>query len=166
MVKEVPLPPEGRSPTAFGDTTQVLGKKVRQNVVAEAQLDAATFGETGQGTILDIEVPPAKRAITVQVDQVTGVGTTIKTGDYVDMVVGIRADKFPVITTNPVDNTFTVVAGVNGTSVKLLLQGMQVLGTLLPPPPTQAEGQQPQEGQQPATALNGQQEIVALSVDD
>ena len=64
----------------------------------------------------------------------TGVGTVIKTGDYVDMVVGIRADKFPVITTNPADDSFTVVAGLNGTSVKLLLQGMQVLGTLLPPP--------------------------------
>ncbi len=106
------------------------------------------------------------RAITVQVDQVTGVGTVIKTGDYVDMVVGIRADKFPVITTNPVDDTFTVVSGINGTSVKLLLQGMQVLGTLLPPPPAQAQGQegQPAHGET-GTALTGQQEIVALSVD-
>ena len=124
-------------------------------------------GETGQGTILDIEVPAGKRAITVEVDQVTGVGTAIKPGDYVDMVVGITADKFPVITTNPADNSFSIVAGINGTSVKLLLQGMQVLGTLLPPPPAQAQGQ---EGQPPAegesgTALTGQQEIVALSVD-
>ena len=92
----------------------------------------------------------------------TGVGTVIKTGDYVDMVVGIRADKFPVITTNPADDSFTVVAGLNGTSVKLLLQGMQVLGTLLPPPTTTtAEG----TPEQPGTALTGQQEIVALSVD-
>ena len=96
----------------------------------------------------------------------TGVGTVIKTGDYVDMVVGIRADKFPVITTNPADDSFTVVSGLNGTSVKLLLQGMQVLGTLLPPPPTHGAGQ---EGQprtvRPGTALTGQQEIVALAVD-
>jgi pilus assembly protein CpaB len=165
MVTEVKLPPEGRSASAFGDTTQVLGRKVRENVVKDAQLTAETFGDTGQGTILDIEVPPGKRAITVQVDQVTGVGTVIKTGDYVDMVVGIRADKFPVITTNPADDTFTVVSGINGTSVKLLLQGMQVLGTLLPPPTTTTtEGAQPTEGSG-GTALTGQQEIVALSVD-
>jgi pilus assembly protein CpaB len=167
MVKEVKLPAEGRSATAFGDVSQVLGRKVRQAVATDAQLTAETFGETGQGTILDIEVPAGKRAITVEVDQVTGVGTTIKPGDYVDMVVGITADKFPVITTNPADNSFSIVAGINGTSVKLLLQGMQVLGTLLPPPPAQAQGQ---EGQPPAegesgTALTGQQEIVALSVD-
>jgi Flp pilus assembly protein CpaB len=167
MVKEVQLPPEGRSSTAFGSVSLVLGKTVRQPVSAEAQLTAETFGEATQGTIGDIEVPPTKRAITVQVDQVTGVGTTIKPGDYVDMVVGIRADKFPVITTNPADNSFTVVAGINGTSVKLLLQGMQVLGTLLPPPPQTTSGQegQPPASGQPGTALNGQQEIVALAVD-
>ena len=74
---------------------------------------------------------------------------SIKPGDYVDMVVGIPSDKFPVITTNPADDSFTVVAGINGTSVKLLLQGMQVLGTLLPPPPLRTtsgqEGQPPPE---------------------
>ena len=50
--------------------------------------------------------------------------------------------------------------------MKLLLQGMQVLGTLLPPPPAQAEGQgeQPTTGE-PGTALTGQQQIVALAVD-
>jgi pilus assembly protein CpaB len=165
MVTEVQLPQEGRSPTAFGDVSLVIGKTVRQPVATGAQLTAETFGETGSGgsTMDDIAVPPGRRAITVQVDQVTGVGTVIKTGDFVDMVVGIRADKFPVITTNPADDTFTIVSGINGTSVKLLLQGMQVLGTLLPPPPAQAEGQQP-DGQ-PGTALTGQQEIVALSVD-
>ena len=167
MVTKVDLPAAGRSATAFGDTSQVIGRVVRQAVAKDAQLTAETFGETTTGTIGNIDVPPTKRAITVQVDQVTGVGTTIKPGDYVDMVVGIRADKFPVITTNPADNSFTVVAGINGTSVKLLLQGMQVLGTLLPPPPANTTGQegQPPASGQPGTALNGQQEIVALAVD-
>src|SRR4029079_7728775 len=134
MVTNKDLLPEQRSATASVDPSQVVGRIVRQPVVTGAQLTAETFGEATSGTIGDIEVPPTKRAITVQVDQVTGVGTTIKPGDYVDMVVAIRADKFPVIMTNPADNSFTVVAGINGTSVKLLLQGMQVLGTLLPPP--------------------------------
>jgi Flp pilus assembly protein CpaB len=167
MVTKIDLPAAGRSATAFGDTSQVVGRVVRQAVAKDAQLTAETFGETTTGTIGNIDVPPTKRAITVQVDQVTGVGTTIKPGDYVDMVVGIRADKFPVITTNPADNSFTVVAGINGTSVKLLLQGMQVLGTLLPPPPQNTSGQegQPPPSGQPGTALNGQQEIVALAVD-
>ena len=164
-VTTIKLPPASRSSGAYGDVTQVLGKKVREAVVANAQLTPDTFGETSQGQIVDIEVPKGKRAITVQVDQVTGVGTVIKTGDYVDMVVLLPPEQFPVITANAQDNSFTVVAGLNGTSVKLLLQGMQVLGTLLPPPTAQAAPAEGQPSAQPGTALNGQQEIVALEVD-
>ena len=112
--------------------------------------------------------PAGQRAIAVQVDQVTGVGTVIKTGDYVDMVVGFTADKFPVITVNPTDQSFTVVAGLNGTSVKVLLQGMQVLGTLLPPPRSHDDASRPPPARPTeggSTALNGQQEIVILAVD-
>ena len=108
----------------------------------------------------------------VQVDQVTGVGTVIKTGDYVDMVVGLTGDKFPVVTVNPADDSVTVVSGLNSTSVKLLLQGMQVLGTLLPPaarpprPTTTAAARRPDGNpSQPGTTLNGQQQIVILAVD-
>ena len=120
-VTVVDKPIAGRDADAFGDVSQVLGKTVREPVVADAAITAKTLTGGRAGQILDIQVPPGRRAITVQVDQVTGVGTVIKTGDYVDMVVGIRADKFPVITTNPVDDTFTIVSGINGTSVKLLL---------------------------------------------
>ena len=150
-----------RDQDAFGDVSQVLGKIVREPVVAGAAITARTLSGGTVGQILDIQVPPTKRAITVQVDQVTGVGTVIRTGDYVDMVVGFQADKFPVITADPASNGFTVVAGLNGTSVKVLLQGMQVLGTLLPPP---AAAQDPAVEGEPGTALTGQQEIVALAV--
>jgi pilus assembly protein CpaB len=158
---------DARNPGAYQDPSQVVGKVVRQPVTAGAQIDANTFGLTTEGKILDLDVPPGQRAIAVQVDQVTGVGTVIKTGDYVDMVIGVTADKFPVITVNPTDQSFTVVAGLNGTSVKVLIQGMQVLGTLLPPPETTNEGQPPASGaptEGGSTALNGQQEIVVLSV--
>jgi hypothetical protein len=41
---------------------------------------------------------------------------------------------------------------------------MQVMGTLLPPPPAQAEGQEPPAPGDGPTALTGQQQIVILSV--
>jgi len=166
MVTTEQKPLTGRDPDAFGDVSQVLGQTVREPVVAGAAITARTLSGGQAGQILNIRVPPGRRAMTVQVDQVTGVGTVIKTGDYVDMVVGFPPDAFPVITTNPVDDSFTVVSGLNARSVKVLLQGMQVLGTLLPPPPAQAEGQEGQPAQgETGTALTGQQEIVALSVD-
>ncbi len=158
----------GRDTDAFGDTSQVLGKIVRQPVVIGGAITARTLSGGQQGQVLDIECPATMRCISVQVDQVTGVGTVIKTGDYVDLIMALQADKFPVITADEETNTFTVVAGLNSTSVKLVLQGMQVLGTLLPPqdpaaqPAPAASGAPPA---QPGTTLSGQQEIVILAVD-
>lgn len=156
-------PVEAREPGALGDISQAIGKVVREPVSAGAQITTATFTGGETGTVLDIQTPPGKRSIAVQVDQVSGVGTVIKTGDYVDMVVGFSGDKFPVITINPADDSFTVVAGLNSTSVKVMIQGMQVLGTLLPPPTGTTDGTD--TGTDTGTALTGQQQIVILAVD-
>ena len=157
-------PVTGRDTDAFGDTSQVIGKIVRQPVVTGAAITARTLTGGQQGQILDIECPETMRCISVQVDQVTGVGTVIKTGDYVDLIMALQADKFPVITADEETNTFTVVAGLNNTSVKLVLQGMQVLGTLLPPPPAAAQGAEGAPPAETGTVLTGQQEIVILAV--
>jgi pilus assembly protein CpaB len=151
-----------RKAGAFGDPGQVIGLPVRRMITAEAQLEAADFIDTHN--IVDIHVPATKLAMAIQVDQVSGVGTLIKTGDYVDMIVGLTGDKFPVVTLNPTDKSITVVAGLNSTSVKLLLSGMQVLGTLLPPPPAAAEAAPAPSGQ-PTTTLTGNQEMVIVAVD-
>lgn len=153
-------------PGAFTDVSQVIGQTARQPVATGAQVTADTLSGGTQGQLLDIQTPPGMRSIAVQVDQVTGVGTVIKTGDYVDMIVGLSGDKFPVITVNPADDSVTVVSGLNSTSVKVLLQGMQVLGTLLPTPETAppADGGSTDNPSEPGTTLNGQQEIVILAV--
>ena len=85
-----------------------------------------------------------------------------RVGDYVDVVVGFPGDVFPVIQIDPETDLVTPVAGLNGTSVKLLIQQLQVIGILLPPPPTDAQGE-PVEGD---PTLTGQQEIVIVAVDE
>ena len=155
------------TPGAFTNPSQVIGQIVRQQVTKGAQITAATLnGGNSPGQIGNLECPATLRCMAVQVDQVSGVGTVIKTGDFVDAVVGLTADKFPVITVSPVDNSITVVQGLNSTSVKLLLQGLQVMGTLLPPaaPPAEGSTASPAPSGGPSTALTGQQEIVILAV--
>ena len=150
------VPLDAITPGAYKDPSQVIGQIVRQPAAKGAQITSATIGASTSGQITTVDCPPTMRCMAVQVDQVSGVGTVIKTGDYVDMVVGLTADKFPVITISPVDNSVTVVTGLNGTSVKLL-----------PPVTPPAEGEAtasapPTSGG--STALNGQQEIVILAV--
>ena len=161
-------PIDQRKTSAFTSKELIIGQVARRPIVTGAQLEAADFdtSTTGCGTI---DVPKDLRAIAIQVDQVSGVGTIINTGDYVDLLVGFTGDKFPVVTLNPTDNTITAVGNLNGTSVKLLLEGMQVLCRQLPPPPPPAQGQT--QGTTtttgttaPQTSLNGQQEIVIVGV--
>jgi Flp pilus assembly protein CpaB len=165
-----------RLPGAFTDISQVVGQIARQQVATGGQITQATLSGGTSGEIVNIDCPVTLRCMALQVDQVSGVGTVIKTGDYVDMVVGLTADKFPVITVTPADNSIAVVSGLNSTSVKLLLQGLQVMGTLLPPPPATTETTAPTPAPSGApssapgttggssTALNGQQQIVIVAV--
>jgi pilus assembly protein CpaB len=147
-----------RDAAAFGDTSLVVGKIVRTNVVAGKQLTAEDFDVTGAP--LTIDTPLGLRAFALQVDQVSGVGTLIRTGDYVDVVVGFQT--WPLVTLDPATGSLTAGPATNPTSTKLVLQGMQVLGTLLPPVAAPAEGEAaPADG---GTALTGQQEIVILGV--
>ena len=150
---------------AFRDPSQVIGQVARETVGSGAQITSATVGASQGGQITNIQCPVNQRCIAVQVDQLTGVGTVIKTGDYVDMIIGLAGAEFPVITTNPVDSAVTVVTGLNGTSVKVVLPGLQVVGTLLPPVAATPQASPGTAGTTaPGTALADIQEIVILSV--
>jgi pilus assembly protein CpaB len=162
MLKVQTLPIDQRKTQAFQNPGQIIGQTARRKITIDAQLEAADFNASSGG-LRQIDVPPGQRAIAVQVDQVSGVGTIIRTGDYVDMVVGLTGDKFPVVEIDPDDESITVVAGLNTTSVKLLIEGMQVLGTALPAAPAAAEGAPAPSGQ-PETTLTGNQELVILGV--
>jgi Flp pilus assembly protein CpaB len=153
-----------RDPTAFGSTSLLLGKIAGKDIPQGKQLTADDFNRRGNQTT--VTVPQGMRAISVTVDQGSGVGTLVRTGDYVDLVVGITGDKFPVITLTT-DNSFQVVSGINATSAKVLIQGMQVIGTLLPAP-TAAQAEAAKANQngnnEGGASLNNQSEIVILAV--
>ncbi|HLA15838.1 MAG TPA: Flp pilus assembly protein CpaB [Candidatus Limnocylindrales bacterium] len=143
------------APGVLTTISLTIGQTVRQDIVTGQPITSDVFGG---GT--DIKVPPGFLGVAIQVDQTTGAGTLIKAGDYVDVVVGFVGEVFPVIQIDPETELVTPIPGLNGTSVKLLIQQLQVIGTLLPPPPTDAQGE-PVEGE---PTLTGQQEIVIVAV--
>jgi Flp pilus assembly protein CpaB len=153
---------------SFGDVSQVIGQIARQPVVAGGQITQTTLTGGFTGTVIDIQTPAGLRAIAVRVDQTSGVGTVIKTGDYVDTLIALTEEQFASVTEDPANAEQLIVTnpGPKGASVKLILQGMQVLGTLLPPvaPPAPAAEGQPVASAAPGTVLNEQQEIVILAV--
>jgi len=152
-----------RKPTAFTSAELVIGQVTRRPITTGAQLENADF-DTTSTTLARLDVPAGLRGMSIQVDQVSGVGTVINTGDYVDVVVGFTTDRFPVVTINPDDESITVVAGLSGTSVKMLIEGRQVLGRLLPPPAAAAQGAASPAPDGGTSFDATQQEIVIVGV--
>ena len=150
---------------AYTDVSLVIGQTARRSVLTGALITPDVF--TGSsGSIADIEVPSGMVAIAIQVDQLSGVGTIIKAGDHVDLVTGLTGGvNVPLVnwqTAVPPASFVKVPEDeYNTTSVKTLVQGLQVLGTLLPPPTATTATGGPQAS--PGVSLNGQLEIVILA---
>ena len=127
---------------AFQDPSQVVGQVARQPVATGAQITQTTLNGGLSGTVINVQTPAGQRAIAVRVDQISGVGTVIKTGDYVDAIMALTEEQFASIVPDPTNKNLVTVTnpGPKGATIKLIVQGMQVLGTLLPPvaPPPSA----------------------------
>jgi Flp pilus assembly protein CpaB len=149
---------------AFVDSALIIGKTIRQSVSAGAYISTAMITGDSTGSA-GIDVPAGFVGAAVRVDQVSGVGALIKPGDFVDVITGITTvERVPLMTwtTDPktgvagwvkVDDSF-----YNHTTVKTLVQGLMVLGTLSTP--GLDTGANAGAG---ATTINGSEEIVILA---
>jgi Flp pilus assembly protein CpaB len=162
---------ENRAGDVIGDPSLIVGQVVRTDVVTGAQMTQSMFATTGLGQNPTRLLPIGLRAMAVQVDQVSSVGSLISVGDRVDAVVGwgggncATSRDFPVSTIDKTTGQPTPVAGLGGNSTKLLLQNMQVVGALLPPAPATTAGQATPAPGSTGTALgSAPSEMVILAV--
>ena len=169
VVKEVPV--TSAPVDAFSDPSQVVGRIARQQINAGDTITTADFasGNTAQGDQIVKALKPGFRAIAVQVDQNSGVGTLIQPGDRVDLVMGIKIQTYvaPTGVGAAASQLPQPVPGGPQLSVKDIIQNLEVLGTLTPPVTTTTTGQQQTQPAPSAGApvgLTGQQMIVILAV--
>src|SRR5437763_756141 len=93
-----------RDKNVYGDPSQAAGKTTRTAIAAGGQVHSSDF----QNRAVPLTVPAGKRAMTIQINELTGVGNLVDVGDSVDLIVSLRGDAFPVV---PVinDGSITVV---------------------------------------------------------
>lgn len=91
MVTEVKVPAEYIQPGAVTALDKVVGILVREQIMSGEQVverrlvrESKSVGFTGM-------IPRDKRAVTVAVNEVTGVAGFVKAGDYIDVVVSFDA---------------------------------------------------------------------------
>ena len=143
MVTSRTLATNAREAGVLADVSQAIGKTTRKAIVAGQQVHTGDF----QNRAVPLTVPVGERAFAIQVNQLTGVGNLVDVGDNLDLIISLRGDAFPVVQVLD-DGSVTVVSGINPLSIKLplLLQDVQVIGVINPPPPpapTTAQGQPP-----------------------
>jgi len=146
-----------RSATAFASVNDVVGQIIRTQVLANTDLNQSMFTSSGVIAQITPNLNKGLRAMSVQVDQLTGVGTLIQAGDHVDAILGLGG------TAGSCGAGWPALPPINpAATVKMIVQNLSVLGTLLPPPI--ASTPQASPGSQEGTSLNGQQEIVIVGV--
>jgi Flp pilus assembly protein CpaB len=163
---------QNAAPNSIPDPSLVISQVIRQDAKAGTQLTYNFFIDQSTGGNVTTNLPQGLRAIAIQVDQVTGVGTLIHTGDSVDVIIGFKIQQVAEGrgANNRPDPNQIINVGAPQPSVKMIMQNLRVVGTILPPPTNAAaqpaqpapSGSEP-PAQQPGTTLNGQQEIVIVA---
>jgi pilus assembly protein CpaB len=168
QLNEVPI--LASTADSIPDTSLAIGKRIFRGVSAGQQIGYSFFSESGAALSVTDSIPKGLRAMAVQVDQVTGVGTLIHTGDSVDIIVSFEIQ---LTAQDPANKNNVVNVGPPSSTVKLILQNVTVIGTLLPPPvagnaaPSAApvaSGQVAPPPAQAGTNLTGQNEVVIVAV--
>ena len=92
MVSEIKVPPEYIQPGAVTSLDKVVGSIVREQIVSGEQVNERRLVRDGKSVGFTGIIPRDKRAVTVAVNEVTGVAGFIKAGDYIDVVVTFDAN--------------------------------------------------------------------------
>ncbi len=85
MLMRIQVPAKFVQPSAVTDPREVIGRVVAVPIAQGAQL-LGTYLEDAGRSALAYEVPRGRRAITVAVNDITGVGGLIRPGNFVDIL--------------------------------------------------------------------------------
>src|SRR5690242_17196086 len=145
----------------------VIGQVARRQIITGAQVREADFDINQTSAV--IAVPAGKRAMAVSIGELTGVGKLIYPGDTVDVVITLDTKVIKVVTVQPPNKSpYAYDTNADATTVKapVLLQDIQVLGTIdqaPAAPPAAAAGASPQPS---GPVLTGTNKLVILAVTD
>ncbi len=148
---------------------KVAGGLIKKGEILYADKSFMLPGSFTKGQDLASAVDPGMVGVSMEVDQVNGVGALLVPGDHVDVILSVWV---PMIGLDVKDSngTSVKVAQNNDVTTKMVIQNAKVLVTLLPPPEAQQGGSSnasPTPVARPTTQAitnNGQHMIVVIQV--
>lgn len=162
MVQKINVAVANANPGAFQEPSQVIGMKIYTSVKSGEQITQPMTTAEGGGAI---HPDPGKglRAFAITVNELTGVGNLVSTGDFVDVLI---SENVTVVQKNP-DGTIATVAGIgNALTVKmpLLMENVQVIGVINSAATAPATGQGSAPAPSTAPVLSGGSKLLILAV--
>lgn len=131
---ERPVP---QATDTYRTPAELAGTVIRRTVSAGHVLRTSDFEGNQSHVDIASSIGAGLRGIAVSLDQVDGIGYLVEPGDYVDVVLTMTADN-PIAVANPKypaesDEPLVLLDGwLNNTSVKVLVQNVQVIATIDP----------------------------------
>jgi Flp pilus assembly protein CpaB len=123
----------------FSDVNQVVGKVAGGKIAKGSPLigsrDLLTAGQIVEGQDLAGGITTGHVAVSLETDQINGVGTLLVPGNHVDVILSVWVDRLSITATDA-NKTQIQVGGDKDVTTKLIIQNCRVLATLLPPPTT------------------------------
>jgi Flp pilus assembly protein CpaB len=120
----------------FSDPSQVVGKiaggKIVSGQVLLASRDFLAPGTVADGLDVAGAVASGMVGVTMEVDQINGVGTLLVPGDHVDVILSVYMDQIALTAVDPNKTTIDLKGGTHVTT-KMVIQNRKILATLLPP---------------------------------
>jgi len=143
---------------AYADPSQAIGQTNKVPITAGEQVTNSQFVLSGAQSLV---VPPGFRAFAITVNELTGVANLVQVGDYVDVLITERI----VVVQKDSTGAVAPVEGISDAStvkMPLLLQEIQVIGTVDAVAPAPAQGEAPAPSTAPT--LTGQSKLLILAV--
>jgi Flp pilus assembly protein CpaB len=121
----------------FSRKEDVVGKIAGSNIAAEqvlvASKDFYAPGSVMEGKSLKDSISAGMVGISMEVDQVNGVGTLIVPGDHVDIILTVYVEQLSISVKNTDLGGTTIPLGGSQETSKLIFENCRILATLLPP---------------------------------
>ncbi len=166
-------------PDTFDSVGLVIGKiagaTIQKGQPLLAGSDFLNAGSVAQGQDMASAIGQGKVAMTLEVDQINGVGGLVVPGDHVDLILSIWVDQLSITNDNASSKWKITMPGGTQVTTKMVIQNCKVLATLLPaaapnanaPAPAAVAGASPSPTPGPSAELvtnSGNHMIVVLEV--
>ena len=113
MIEQVKIPASYQQPSAVTSMNRVVGIAAKEHIMNKEQITERLLMVEGRATGFTGIIPKDKRALSISVNDISGVAGLIKPGDWVDVIVAVDSSHAEAVANMPLQNILVLAANKN-----------------------------------------------------